>query len=156
MANTLYNRFLELESNKTYGWDSGTTVRAMLVKDSSTYVPDKDHTTVQDLITNGLVEADAAGYSRQTVSNKIVYNNSNTDTIEYRCDNINFGDLAAGQTIKAIVLFIRTGASDAPANDIPIAYIDTAAGGSLPMTTGGGAFIVNMPSTGIITKQQGT
>lgn len=155
MANTLYNRFLELESNKTYGWDSSTTVRALLATGTS-YIPDKDHATVQSMITAGLSELAAAGYSRQTVSNKLVYNNSATDTVEYRCDNINFGDIAAGHTVNAIVLFIRVGASDDAANDIPIAYIDTAAGGSLPMTTGGGAFIVNMPSTGIINKKQGT
>lgn len=154
MANTLYNRFLELESNKTYGWDNGTTVRALLATGTA-YTPDKDHATIQDMITNGLSELSATGYSRQTVSNKIVYNNSVADTVEYRCDNINFGDIEAGHTVNAIVLFVRVGASDNDTYDIPIAYIDTAAGGSLPMTTGGGAFIVNMPSTGIITKKQG-
>ncbi len=154
MANIVYNKFLDVIGKKQYAWDSGTTVRAMLERNTSTYVANKDHATVQEIISNGFVEITANGYSRQTLANKAVTINTSTDEVYYDCDDLNFGNIEVGQTVKGILFFIRTGASDSPASDIPVAYIDTATG--LPMSTGGGAFNVIIPSNGLFTTKQGT
>lgn len=147
MANTIYTRWLAVQNNKQYGWDSGTTVRAMLCDGSSTYVPDKDHRTVREILNNGFVEIAGQGYVRADVQDKVVYQDDVNDEIQFRCTNLNFGPIEAGKTVKAILLFIRTGTNDNPDNDIPIVYIDTATG--LPATTGGGVFVFAVPTTGL-------
>lgn len=152
MANTIFNEFLSNHADTTYGWDSGTTVRAMLITTEPTTV-DPDYTVVQDLIDDGMVELVATGYSRVTLTNKIVFKNNTTDKIEYRCDNLNFGDIASGSTVQAILLFIRVGTSDDASTDIPLYYINDA--DTLPQATGGGAFVAQVPTTGLFQLRQG-
>jgi len=152
MANVVFTRWSKLQNSKLSGWESSTTVRAMLEDSTSTYSPDADSQTVQDIIDDGFVELSASGYTRATVTGKVVYQDTDTDTVQFRCDNINFGAIEAGKTIKGILLFIRVGSSDSADSDIPIAYIDTATG--LPLVTGGGSVILSVPTSGIFQLSQ--
>ncbi len=153
MANVIYTRFLEVLNNGDYPWDSAV-VRAMLIRDTSTYEPDPDHTTIAQLNTGGLVELSASGYSRQTLANKTVTSDTTNDWVKLTADNLNFGNVAAGQTVSAILFFIRVGADDDSDDDIPAIFIDNAT--NLPLSTGGGAFTVTIPSTGLIKVKQAT
>jgi len=152
MANIIYNVWHENQAKKLYAWDSATTVKALLVRSTSTYSPDKDHTTIQQMKNNGLVEISASGYSRATANNKTVYVDTNNDIVQYRCDNLTFGTPASGQTVIAVVLYVDLGNDN---SSFPIAYIDQA-GNDLPMNTGNGTFTVNVPSSGILQIRQGT
>jgi len=158
MANTIFDKWLEVRGKKQYAWDSGTTIRALLVDNSSTYTPNRSHTTVQQCISNGLVEVSGTGYSRVTLANKTVTVNSSEHRVEYSCDALEFGEIQAGITVKAVLLFIRVGASDDASQDIPIAYIDTSAGPpngvALPFQTGGGAVVMQIPTAGLSYHKQ--
>jgi len=160
MANTIFDKWLEVRANKTYGWDSGTTIRALLVDGSSTYTPNRSHTTVAQCVSNGLVEVSGSGYSRVTLSNKTVTINAAEHRVEYSCDQLQFGEIEAGITVKAVLLFIRVGASDNASVDIPIMYIDTAQGPpngvNLPFETGGGAVTMTIPTSGLLYHKQST
>ena len=151
MANIIYNRFLRLETSRTYGWDSNTTIRALLVGDDS-YTPSKNHETVQEAINAGLVELEAEGYSRQTLPNKTIVVDTSQNQIEYHADNLNFGTVESGKTIYGILFYIRVGQEDDEESDIPVLYIDTAT--SLPLETNGQAILVTFPNTGIMVKRQ--
>ncbi len=155
MANIIFNKFLETTANRTYSWDTGTTIRAMLIRQVPGTI-NRTRTTVAQLISDGFVEITASGYSRQTVTNKQVYLNNTTHEAEYRGDNLNFGNIAVGQTVVGVLFFVRVGASDDANNDIPVAYIDETSDNSLPMPTGNGAFVVNAPSNGYFRLKQGT
>ncbi len=150
MANTIYTKWLEVKEKKQYGWDSGTTVRAMLASSTNAAAANKDFTTVQQVISAGFTELSATGYSRATLANKTVTIDTATDKVKCTADAVSFGEIAAGNTVAAMLLFVRTGASDNAANDIPIAYIDTLEGppnsASFPFTTGAGAVTLNPPS----------
>jgi len=152
MANTIFTRWIKVQNSKLYGWDSSTTVRAMLEDNASTYVPDPDHETVQEVIDGGFVELSASGYSRATLTGKTVYQDDTNDEAQLRCDNPNFGAIESGKTIKGVLLFIRVGSSDSASSDIPVAYIDTATG--LPLSTGGGSVVLSVPVTGIFKAYQ--
>lgn len=154
MANVVYNIFLREHARGTYGWNAGTTVRALLVSNSSTYTPNRNHTKMEDLFDNGLVEIQDAGYSRGTLSNKTVNLNTTTNTAIYTADPISFGAISSGKTIVAVVFFIRVGAMDNPSLDIPIAFIDTATG--LPKNTTGGMIILQPTDNGYFSLQQST
>jgi hypothetical protein len=141
VANILYTAFATGLS-KTINWET-SVFRALLERSTSAYTPDPDHVDVADL--TGLVELTAAGYSRQTLATPTVTQDDPNDRVELGCDTINFGNVAAGQTAKAIIVYQQVGGSDAtPADDILVAYIDTDSGGLLPVATGGGAFQVTI------------
>jgi hypothetical protein len=126
-------------------WTSGV-YRCLLERDTSTYTPNKDHDFVSDL--TGLVEISVAGYARQTLTGcAVVYDDAN-DRVELDCDNISFGNLPSGQTVKAFIIYRQTGGSDAtPADDPLFVRFDTATG--LPAVLGGGAFTITIDVEGL-------
>lgn len=154
MANLIYTRFLASLANGTVDFDSGSTVlRLMLERSTSTYSPNKDHDFVSDLA--DFVEISASGYSRQNAASKAVNIDDANDRVELDLADLNFGDIAAGQTVKAIVGYIQTGGDDAsPEDDILAFYIDTDAGALLPIATAGGAFEVTINAEGLIQLSQ--
>jgi len=150
MANGIYTEWIKVQNSKLYGWDQGTTVKAMLADAASTYVFNPDHTTVNQILTAAqpFVELSATGYSRPIVTGKTVYHDPDTDTAQFRCDNLTFGAVESGKTVKGVLLYIRVGGSDNANNDIPVAYIDTATG--FPLTTGGGQVVLAVPVSGLL------
>ena len=152
MANTIYTRFFSQIANGGLDFDAvGTVIRALLERSTSTYTPNKDHDFVSDL--TGLVECSVASYARQTLANKAVNIDDANDRVELDFDDIAFGNLETGQTVRALILYQQTGGSDAtPADDPLIAYVDTATG--LPAALGGGAFNVTIDAEGFIQLSQ--
>lgn len=153
MANVIYSKFFEQAYKGLVDFDAdGTIVRAALERSTSSYTPNKDHDFMSDL--SGFVEIDTGGYLRQTVANKLVELDDANDRVEFKFDNINFSNLASGQIVRAIILYVQIGGSDATPSDDPlICYIDTATG--LPATLGGGQFLVTINSEGLIQVAQG-
>lgn len=126
---------------------AGTVVRAMLERSTSTYSPSKDHDFVSDL--TGFVECSVMSYARQTLATKAVNIDDANDRAEFDADDVSFGNLESGQTVKGIILYQQTGGNDSSAgDDVLIAYIDTATG--LPATLGGGAFTITIDAEGLI------
>ncbi|GIW59029.1 MAG: hypothetical protein KatS3mg087_0095 [Patescibacteria group bacterium] len=150
MANVIYNKWLEVKEKKQYGWDSGTTIRAMLAQATNANAANKDLATVQDVINAGFTELSASGYSRVTLANKTVTIDAATDKIKCTADSVSFGNIEAGKTVVAMLLYVRVGASDNPSADIPVAYIDTLEGPpnsvQFPFDTGAGAVTLVPPS----------
>jgi hypothetical protein len=152
MANIVYNSFLQKISNGTIDLDAaGTVVRCMLERSTSTYSANKDHEFVSDL--TGFVECTVASYARQTVSNKAVNKDNANDRAEWDFDNVSFGNLESGQTVKGYFLYVQTGGNDAsPNDDHLILYVDTATG--LPATLGGGEFLITIDAEGQLQLSQ--
>jgi heptaprenylglyceryl phosphate synthase len=126
-------------------------VRCLLVRDTSTYTPDKDHEFADDL--TSLVEISVASYARQTVAAKAANHDTANDRVELDFDDIAFGSLESGQTVEALIFYVQTGGNDSSPEDDPlIAYIDTASG--LPATLGGGAFNVTINAEGFMQLAQ--
>jgi len=150
MANLVYNRFKKNIADGTIDFDAaGTVVRCLLERSTSTYSPNADDDFVGDL--TGLVEITVASYARQTVASKAVNQDDTNDRAELDFDDLAFGNLESGQTVKALIFYVQTGGSDAtPNDDILIARVDTDAGAILPVALAGGAFNVAVNAEGFL------
>ena len=152
----VYNNWLLKQMDNTYRWDnSSVTFRAMLAADTTNYSPNKDHVTVNDVLTSGFVELNAAGYSRVTITNRGYQLDNTNDLVTFTCDDMYFGDIVEGHTVKGILIFVRTGSSDSNTDPV-VAYIDQTTTGPLNMPTGNGPFVVKTGTTGVFKVQQGT
>lgn len=155
MANTIYNGFLYGVAKQTIDWEVDV-FKALLVRSTSTYVPDKDDNDLVDFTGDGGVEITAAGYARDTLANAAVNADAGNDRSELDCDNLDFGTPAAGQTVKAILIYKQVGGDDTtPEDDLLVAYIDTDAGALLPVATAGGAFTITVNAEGLFQLAQG-
>jgi hypothetical protein len=122
MANALYDAAKEGFLGGTIDWDTDT-LRAVLV-DTGTYTVNLNtHRDYADL--SGVVGTESGAFTSPTL----------TDGVADAAD-ITF-TAVTGATAEAIVIFKDTGVA---ANDILIAYIDTATG--LPVTPNGGDITV--------------
>lgn len=146
MANMTYNEGIKLLVSSTKAWDSTAVYKAMLERSTSTYVPNRDHTSLADF--SGFVEISVPSYSRKNVINRTVTTDHATDEVMLDCDDIAFGNLESGQTVKAIVIYQHNSDAD-PSLNIPLVRIDTDAGGLLPRPLGGGQFTVVINSQGL-------
>jgi hypothetical protein len=101
------------------------TIRALLERSTSTYVPNIDHDFLDDFTTGGGVEISVASYARQSLANKARAYDSTKNQMEYDADDLAFGNLESGQTVKALLLYRRVGADDTtPEDDDLILYDD--------------------------------
>lgn len=124
MASFIYLKAYEGFKNGSIDWDTDV-FRALLERDTSTYTPNIDHDFLDDFTTGGGVEISVASYARQTLTNNAVAIDTANDRVEADTDNLAFGNLESGQTVKAVIIYRQVGGSDAtPANDELIAYID--------------------------------
>ncbi len=146
MANILYQAGLVdlLTTAKT--WGAGTWKMA-LERSTSTYSPDKDDNSLLDQ--GGLVLITVAAYTTQTIATPTVAVDDANDRIVVDCDDVAFGALEAGQTVKSILIY-----RDDAGNGIPLMRIDTDAGALLPRALGGGAFTVALNAVGLLTLAQ--
>lgn len=153
MANIVFNKFLAERDKGNVDLDAaGTVVRVALERSTSTYVADKDHEYMDDL--TGFNECSVASYARQTLANKSIEEDDANDRSEFHADDVAFGALESGQTVKGYLLYIQTGGNDAtPADDLLICYVDTATG--LPAVLGGGDFTLRVNAQGILQTAQG-
>ncbi len=147
MANVLYNRFLARLADAYVNGKTAPTLRAALLRSTSTYSANKDHDYVSDVIgaTPGGVEITASGYSRQSLANGSSTPDDTNDRANVDFDNVNFGSISAGQTIDAVLIYEQVGGDDStPENDPLIAYIDTDADGLLPLATANGTITLTI------------
>lgn len=122
--NLVYHKFLEQVAKQNCNWETDV-FRCLLERDTSLYVPDQDHDHLDDFTGGGGVEISAASYGRQTLGTKIVTRDTTKDQIEYDCDNIAFGQLEVGQTVKGIIVYEQVGGDDlTPGDDLLVCYID--------------------------------
>lgn len=106
---------------------AGKTFRALIERDTSTYSPNPDHAFVSDWSSNGGVELTAAGYARANLANAVATKDDANNQVYLSFDTpVNFGNtVTAGQTAKAMILYIQTGGNDStPADDPFVAYLD--------------------------------
>ena len=144
MANIVYQAGLrELLIAAT---DFATGDWEMLLESStSTYAPNKDDDSLLDKA--GWDEIDVVltpSYVRQNLAGKVVSVVDGSDRVMIDCNNVAFGNLEAGATVKAVHIARNDGG-----NYVPFMRIDTDAGGLLPRALGGGAFSVHIHADGL-------
>ena len=146
MANIIYNAGLRELLTGATAIDVGTW-KVLLERSTSTYVPDKDDNSILDA--PNMVQVSVATYEIQTIATPTITAVDGSDLVKIDCDNVEFGALEAGQTVKAIIVY-RDDAGDG----IPLLYIDTDSGSLLPRALGGGDFTVAINAAGLITFAQ--
>ena len=146
MANLLYNAGLRDLMVNTKTWDTAT-YKCALVRTTSTYTPAKSDTTF--LNQSGLVLITVSSYTTHTIGTPTVTANNSTNAAVISCADIDFGNLEAGQSVKAIVIYRDDGS-----NGVPLAYIDTDSGSLLPRALGAGDFKVSINAAGLISISQ--
>ena len=153
MSNILYTKGLELIQKNDCDWETDT-FRMLLERDTSNYLHDKRHDYVSDFTGGSGVEITVASYARQTLANCNIILDDANDQVKLDCDNILFGNLESGQTVRALLVYMQMGGDDStPSNDVLLAYIDTVSG-VLPAGLGGGAFNITINANGFIRMQQ--
>lgn len=109
---------------RNINWASDT-IRALLERNTSAYTPSIDHDYLDDFTGGGGVEISVASYARQSLANKAVAYDAAKNQVEYDADDLAFGNLEAGQTVEALILYRQVGGDDStPANDDLILYDD--------------------------------
>lgn len=146
MANILYNAGLADLLTTVKAWGAGT-YKCALERSTSTYLPDKDDDSL--LNQAGLVLITVASYATQTITCIAAVAVDASDLVKLDCNDIAFGNLEAGQTVKAILIYRDDGL-----NGVPVLRIDTDSGGLLPRALGGGAFTVTINASGLLTFAQ--
>lgn len=124
MSMFVYNKFGSFLAG-AFSWASGGVLRALLERSTSTYAPNRDHDFLDDFTGGGGVEITVASYARQTLGGRATTDDLAADRTELDINDIAFGNLESGQTVKALILYNQTGGSDAtPADDELILYYD--------------------------------
>lgn len=116
MANVIYNSFKGAINSVSWGDNSTTTIKAMLV--TSGYVPNIDtHSFISD-VTN---EVTGAGYTAggKALLNRTITIDTTNDLAKYDADDIAW--TASTVTARGLVIYKDTGT---PATSPLIAYID--------------------------------
>jgi hypothetical protein len=111
MANGVYNKAKAEIAKNTIDLD-GSTLKVMLVK--STYTFDPDHDFVDNGGANDPIdhEISVSGYSRQTLTTKVVTQDNTNDFAYLDADDTVFSALASGQTVGGAVLYRDAGGAD--------------------------------------------
>jgi hypothetical protein len=151
MANILYNAGMRdlFVNGKTLATG---VYKAMLERSTSTYTPNKDHDLINPATDfTGFVEITVASYLRKTITTPTVAEVDASDLVKLDFDDVAFGSLEAGQTVKSIIVF-RFVTDDT--DSVPLARIDTDTGALLPRALGGGAFTLQISASGFITVAQ--
>lgn len=124
----------------------GDDIRSMLVMTNTTADTEKTKTTIDGFTT--LDEFDGSGYTRQTLTGKVVVKNTVNNRGEFSMDNITFGPIDAGTRDIAAVLIYKHVTDDTDA--IPLFYINTGAGLAPPITATGGQLIIEAAAQGLV------
>lgn len=116
------------------------TYVAILV--NSGYVHDPDHATISVIVGS---EIAVAGYARITISSKTVTRDQVSHRVVLDCDNLAYGNLAAGATLGGIIFAKNTGSD---ATSPLLAFLDPT-----DVATTGGSVNVTIPTTGLSYQQ---
>lgn len=146
MANIVYNLGLAQWLDPATGPGVGDW-EFILERSTSSYAPDKDDDTL--LNQAGWVEITVGSYVRQNIAGTSFAAVDASDLAKVDINDVAFGSLEAGQTVKSVIL-ARNDAS----NYVPFLRIDTDDGALLPRALGGGAFTVQINTAGLLTVAQ--
>lgn len=146
MANIVYNKGLAEWLAPATGPGVGDW-EVILERSTSTYSPDKDDESLLDK--TGWVEVSVATYARQDIANPSFAAVHASDLAKVDIDDVAFGSLEAGQTVKSVILARNNGG-----NYVPFLRLDTDSGSLLPRALGGGAFTVQINASGLLTFAQ--
>lgn len=103
--NGVFNRFLYRRATNASDIQVAGSLRAMLLRSTGTYNFNPDHDFVSDVLANGGVEITVASYTRKTPTTVQWVLDDPNDYSVLKFDNIPFGNLEAGQTVSACVLY---------------------------------------------------
>lgn len=120
--NTVYNIGMNRIFSHAVNMTSGT-FKVMLFRDTSTYVPDPDHTTVAAILSGGGVEISVSSYARQTIGSESVAVDNTGNRSVYDGNDMNFGSLETGQNVSAFLVYEDGGTGD-DADNKPYFYFD--------------------------------
>ena len=146
MANIVYNKGLAewLDPATAPGvgdWE------VLLERSTSSYAPNKDDESLLDKA--GWVEVSVASYVRQNIAGPTFAAVHASDLVKVDINDVAFGSLEAGQTVLSIIV-----ARNDAGNYVPFLRIDTDSGALLPRALGGGAFTVQINTSGLLTVAQ--
>lgn len=122
MAQNMYNKGMTVLLDGTCPFLT-STMKLIAVK--SSYVFNKDHDFVDDLIEISGVSGYTNGYGgagRKTLASKTITTDNAGDSAVIDAADVAFGALGAGDTIGGFAVIYETGGSDATA--IPIMFFD--------------------------------
>ena len=155
MPNLIYTNGQYNVQKNDLDWETAV-ICVLLERSTSAYVPDKDHNFLDAFTGGGGIEISVASYARRTLTSTAINKNDTLDQTELDCSNIAFGSLQAGQTVKALIIYVQIGGDDStPEDDILLARIDTDSGSILPAALGGGAFNITVNGQGLFKVAQG-
>ena len=156
MANFIFNKAKEGLANGSLDLDT-SVLRVLAARDTSAGTPTADDDHLDDLLSSVLTEITASGYSRQTLASASVTKNDTDDRAEADYADVNFGNVATGQTVKGYLVYQQVGGDDAtPATDVNVAWIDTDSVGAFAdrdgggIVLGGGALQIAINAAGLI------
>lgn len=118
MGRILYHANLD-----QFTWASDV-VRMFLERSTSAYTPDPDHVFLDAFTGGSGVEITVASYARQALANKARSVDNTNHWIKLASDDLTFGVLESGQTVKAFGLYKQVGGDDTTPEDDPILLYD--------------------------------
>jgi len=140
----VYQGFLNNLASAAFDWRSAN-IKALLESSTSRYTPDPAHQTLYHLRLLGFEEISVPGYTRASVADRHIYYNDLLNRLELRCANLQFGQPAAGATVKGIVFYVQIGTEPNENQDYLISYANDITG--LPKETDGKLFLLRVPQT---------
>jgi len=146
MANIVYTKGLAEWLDPTTGPGVGDW-EWILERSTSTYSPSKSDQSLLDQ--GGWVEISVASYARKDIASPTFTPVYADEVAKVDIEDVAFGNLEAGQTVKAAVL-----ARNDAGNYVPVLRVDTDVGGLLPRDLGGGAFTLQINVSGLFTVGQ--
>jgi len=136
--NGFYNCFQYRRITGSASLHANANLKMLLLRSTGSYAFNPDHDYVADLFSNSAIEITVASYARQALANSTVTLDDTNNRATWDFDNIAFGALETGQTVRAAVLYEHvTNDADSPL----ICHIDgiirvTAAAPALASTSG--------------------
>ncbi len=141
MASFAYTRALNNIMEAGINFNSAD-VRCMLVMTNTTVDTQEDTTTISGFTT--LDEYDGSGYSRQTLSSKLVTENTTNNRAEFSFANVTFSSVAAGTRAAEGALFYLHVTNDS--DSVPLWFDDFASN----ITGDGGDIELQVPANGAL------
>lgn len=142
-----YTPAKEKLAKATLDWDEGSgDVRVLLAMTNTTADTDQDAATLSAIGT--LDEYDGSGYSRAALASQVVTRDDANNRAELSATSpISFGATVGAGARQAAGAVVYMHVDGTPANDWPIAWIDT---GGFPINGGGGPFQIAINAEGLL------
>lgn len=121
-------------------------IRALIVMTNTTADTDEDAATLGAITT--LDEFDGSGYTRQALTTTEVTADAANDRGVFSADDVTFANVSAGTRSAAAFVIYKHVTDDTDA--VPLLYIDTVTGITLPFAPNGGDVLLNWAASGVL------